>query len=72
VTVDRDQTDARFMRNVREARESGYDLICAECGCGIYDDADDHDPYCSQNPELAENIARRDRWIAKQTSQGSA
>jgi hypothetical protein len=59
-------SDDRFLKNVREARENGYDLCCSECGAGIYDDSDDHDFYCSHNPEKAKNEARRASWIAKQ------
>ena len=36
-----------FMENVQEARANGYDLVCSECGAGIYDDADLHDESCS-------------------------
>lgn len=32
-----------FTANVLDARGNGYELVCATCGCGIYDDADLHD-----------------------------
>lgn len=56
----------RFLANVREARVCGYDLVCSECGCGITDDTDAHDLVCPLNPELAENTAIAERWLAKQ------
>jgi hypothetical protein len=44
--------DEAFMKNVREARENGYDRLCAECGCGIYDVSDFHDRACSEYEEF--------------------
>ena len=40
-------TDEKFMANVREARENGHDIVCVECGSGIFDDSDIHDRECS-------------------------
>jgi hypothetical protein len=31
-------SDERLLRNVRDARDNGYDLVCAECGVGMTDD----------------------------------
>ena len=39
---------ARFIPNVIEARENGYEEVCAECGVGIYDDTDMHERGCSR------------------------
>lgn len=40
-----------FMRNVKLAREAGYDLVCSECGCGMndedFEDEDAHETGCS-------------------------
>jgi hypothetical protein len=35
-----------FLRNVAEARENGFTLVCAECGAGIYDESDLHERNC--------------------------
>lgn len=43
--------DDRFLRNVKEARYCGYAFVCAECGCGIQDESDMHDPLCPDYPE---------------------
>ena len=43
----------RFMANVREARENGYDRLCAHCGVGVYDDSDMHDRGCPEYVETA-------------------
>jgi hypothetical protein len=51
---------ARFLENVLEARENGYDLVCVECGGGIYDDGDLHDRGCSRDPD-PDRIAREAR-----------
>lgn len=42
-------TEKIFLRNVKEARECGYDLLCAVCGVGIYDDSDEHEAWCPQS-----------------------
>jgi len=40
----------RFMDNVKEARVCGYDLVCAQCGCGMedadFEDAELHEYDC--------------------------
>jgi hypothetical protein len=43
--------DDRFMENVREARDNGYDRVCAACGVGVYDESDIHERSC---PEFVE------------------
>jgi hypothetical protein len=40
-----------FLLNLKEARENGYELVCAECGVGINDDSDWHDSGCPEYPE---------------------
>lgn len=45
-------SDETFMNNVREARENGYDRLCAECGVGVYDDTDIHERGCSEYVEF--------------------
>lgn len=33
--------------NMREARDCGYELVCAWCGCGgVEDDDEMHDSFC--------------------------
>lgn len=39
--------DDEFMKNVVEARDNGFDFLCAYCGVGLYDESDIHDRYCS-------------------------
>jgi hypothetical protein len=34
--------DDEFMENVREALGNGFELVCAWCGSGIYDESDMH------------------------------
>jgi hypothetical protein len=41
-------TDGTFMENVREARENGYDRLCATCGVGVYDASDIHERTCPE------------------------
>ena len=60
-----------FMRNVREAREMGLELVCAECGEGQMDmDIDpenrDHDMLCSHNPKKEENEKEISEWWVKE------
>lgn len=43
--------DERFMENVVEARENGYDRVCAGCGCGMVDDSDIHERDCPLDPD---------------------
>ena len=61
-------TDEWFLRNVREARDNGFALVCAECGCGMedadFEDADAHEYNCSNRgrdraAEMAGMIASR-------------
>lgn len=47
----------RFLSNVNEAREAGYDVVCADCGAGMHDDSDSHDLFCPQHPDIEENRA---------------
>ncbi len=58
----------RFMRNVKEARECGYDLVCVLCGCGMndgdFEDADMHEWDCenrgrNRDEEMAAFLAER-------------
>lgn len=42
---------ASFLENALDARENGYDLVCAECGAGITDDSDLHERGCSHEGE---------------------
>jgi hypothetical protein len=46
-TLDDDYKLRTFLENAVEARENGYDFVCAECGAGIFDDGDMHDTSCS-------------------------
>lgn len=41
----------RFVENVTEARANGYDFVCAECGAGILDESDEHEPDCKLGSE---------------------
>lgn len=41
----------RFLRNVREAQENGFDLVCGCCGVGLADESDMHDLGCVHYPE---------------------
>jgi hypothetical protein len=42
-------TDEEFMAEVRDARENGYDVLCAECGTGMAGDGMEmHVRGCSQ------------------------
>lgn len=43
--------DETFMATVREARENGYDRVCAICGVGVYDDSDMHARGCPEYEE---------------------
>lgn len=39
----------RFLANAIDARENGYDILCVECGVGLWDDGCDmHDDDCSK------------------------
>lgn len=42
--------DNQFQRNVKDARDNGYDFLCAVCGAGITDDSDMHDLWCPHHP----------------------
>jgi hypothetical protein len=37
-------SDEKFMKNVREARQLGFDLVCVDCG-QIYDLNDEEENY---------------------------
>lgn len=41
----------RFIANVVESRENGFEQVCAECGTGLYDESDMHARGCSKVPE---------------------
>lgn len=45
-------SDATFMENVREGLVNGFDLVCAFCGVGVYDDSDMHERPCPQYVEF--------------------
>lgn len=45
-------SDEKFMANVREALENGYDLCCARCGVGIHDESDMHERRCPQYKDI--------------------
>lgn len=36
--TNRRAANARFFRNIEDARDNGYDLVCAQCGMGMTDD----------------------------------
>ena len=59
--------ETRFMVNVREARENGYDLVCAECGVGMndedFDDAEAHEARCPHRGR--DRAAEMEAFIAK-------
>lgn len=63
--------DEKFMKNVREARGNGFDLVCAGCGNSIDLDDDEpfHEMFCPHNPELEENRKIARTWAAKQEEQ---
>jgi hypothetical protein len=54
----------RFLDNVAEARENGYDLCCVDCGVGLFDDTDEHDTYCPRNPNVKANFERAAQYAA--------
>jgi hypothetical protein len=63
-------SDEQFMRNVREARENGFDMVCAECGTSIdtsegFDSPDSHEMFCERNPEYEENHALAVRYAER-------
>jgi protein-L-isoaspartate O-methyltransferase len=44
----------RFIGNVSEARENGYDVVCVECGIGLAQDGCDmHERGCSHEQDDA-------------------
>lgn len=57
------------MKNVREARQLGFDLVCVDCG-QIYDLNDEeenyHEMFCPRNPDLEENRKIARDWAEKQ------
>jgi hypothetical protein len=40
-----------FLENALDARDNGYDFVCAECGAGIHDDSDEHERGCSHESD---------------------
>ena len=54
--IDTPDGAARFLKNVREARENGFENLCPCCGCGIHDDSDFHDDGCTEYPEEGYSI----------------
>ena len=44
----RDKAAERFLREVAEAKENGYSLVCVECGTGIEDGSEEHGRGCSR------------------------
>lgn len=59
--------DARLLRNVAEARDNGFDLVCAMCGCGMddteFEDDAAHDIGC---PNVGrDRAAEMEAFIAK-------
>lgn len=46
-------SDAAFLRNAQDARENGYDRLCAVCGVGTApDDMDIHERGCPEYEEF--------------------
>lgn len=43
----------RFMKNVEDARDCGFDVVCSECGVGIADETDTHDTGCPLHEKRA-------------------
>jgi hypothetical protein len=56
--------DDRFMKNIADARENGYDICCVDCGVGLFDDSDEHDTYCPRNPDVEANLERAREYAA--------
>lgn len=52
-----------LLENAAEARANGYDLVCAECGCGINDDFDLHDQGDRMNDDKPKAPYIRQRGI---------
>lgn len=62
------ELSARFARNVLDARDNGFDLVCAQCGCGMndddFEDAEMHEKDCpnrgrDRDAEMAAFLERR-------------
>jgi hypothetical protein len=49
--------DITLMNRILEARDLGFDMICPECGEGLWQPQgqdDFHDPFCTRNPKHPE------------------
>lgn len=60
--------EERFIHNVADARDNGFELVCAQCGIGMtddeFEDADAHDTGCPNEgrdraAEMAAFLAER-------------
>lgn len=64
--------DARFIRNVKESRSNGYDMVCVECGVGMTDDEFEepgtHDTGCVN--EGRDRAAEMSAFLAKRLGAG--
>jgi hypothetical protein len=66
--------DRMFMENVRDARDNGYDLVCVECGCGMWEadtgEADMHEPGCSRVVSAEEKLEQHLEFVAEKLGRG--
>jgi hypothetical protein len=69
--IEADNTE-KFLGNVREAREDGFDLVCATCGVGMTDTDDErHDDWFECSPGHEQFLAMAQEWAAKQKAKGA-
>lgn len=54
---DEEFRDRYFVRNAREAREDGYDLVCVHCGYGV-NSQEEPDPFMHETwcPEGSDQV----------------
>jgi hypothetical protein len=62
--------DERFLANVRESRDNGFEHVCSICGGGIVDSEQFHDTGCPLDPEHEQFLEASREWQAKQEGGG--
>jgi hypothetical protein len=62
--------DEKFLTNVRESRDNGFENVCSICGGGITGSEQFHNTGCPLDPEHEQFLEAAAEWQAKQEGVG--